>query len=261
MKFVALLLAGVLFSLSPQPAEAQPAQAQQPATNAAVFTDTQRGEIESIIKTYLTDKNPEVLAEGFQTLQRRERDEATAKTTQAVGANKKSLFGNPNSPSAGNPKATVTLVEFYDYQCGYCKMSASTVERLLKEDKDLRVIYKNFPVLGPLSAEAAKAAMASAKQGKFTAFHTALMSKKERLTNEQILSVAQEVGMDIAKMKKDMADKGVEALIDVDVTLAREMGIEGTPFFVINDDFAAGALPYEAMKGKIGAARAKAQKR
>lgn len=257
MKINALLLAGVLLGLSPLASHAQPPA---PGQNAASFTETQRGEIESIIKTYLTDKNPEVLAEGLQTLQRREREEASTKMTQAIAANKKGLFDNANSPSAGNPKATITVVEFYDYQCGYCKMSSPTLERLMKEDKDIKVVYKNFPVLGPLSTEAAKAAVASGKQGKFAAFHSALMSKKERLTKEQIYSVAQEVGVDVTKLKKDMADKSVEAVIDADITLAGKIGIEGTPFFVINDDFAAGALPYEGLKSKISAARAKTQK-
>jgi len=234
----------------PAPAAATPASQAGPA-----FTDAQRTEIEDIIKSYLVDKHPEVMVEGLQNVQKREQEKAESKSKEQVGANKDKIFNDPSSPVGGNPKGDVTVVEFYDYQCGYCKMSEESVERLLKEDKNVKFVYKDFPILGPVSGEAAKASMASIKQGKFQAFHDALMTKKEHITSDMIYQTAKDVGLDVEKLKKDMADSAINDAINKNLKLGQEIGVRGTPMFIVNDATFPGALQYEQLKQAVSDAR------
>lgn len=232
----------------------------QPAA-APTFTEAQKAEIENIVKDYLTNKRPEVLAEGIQNLQKREQAEAESKTKEGVNKEKNRLFNDPASPVAGNPKGSVTVVEFYDYQCGYCKLSEEGIEKLLKEDKDVRFVYKNFPVLGPVSVEAAKAGLAAAKQGKFQVFHTALMMKKEHLNSDLIYKIAKDAGLNVEKLKKDMADPALTETLNNDLKLGQDIGVRGTPMFVVsNGAVYPGALQYEQMKKAVSDARAEPKK-
>ncbi len=243
------------------PAVAFAADAPAPQAPAAVFSEPQKAEIEAIIKEYLINKHPEVMAEGIQNLQRREQAEAESKTKDGVTKEKNRLFNDPASPVGGNPKGSVTVVEFYDYQCGYCKISEESIEKLLKEDKDVRFVYKNFPVLGPVSVEAAKASLASMKQGKFQAFHAALMTKKEHLTSEVIYKTAKDVGLNIEKLKKDMADPAIMDTLNADLKLGQDIGVRGTPMFVLsNSAVYPGALQYEQLKKAVSDARSEAKK-
>jgi len=244
-----------LASLSPAFASATEAATPQAA---ATFTDAQRAEIENVIKEYLTNKHPEVMAEGLQKMQKHEQDATDAKSKEAVNNSKNSIFNDPTSPVGGNPKGNVTIVEFYDYQCGYCKMSEEAIEKLLKEDKNVKFIYKNFPILGPISAEAAKASQASYKQGasKFQAFHTAMMSKKDHLTtSEPIYQMAKDAGLDVEKLKKDMADTSVTDSITANLKLGQEIGARGTPMFIIGDNIYPGALQFDQLKQAVTDAR------
>ncbi|MFA5041283.1 MAG: DsbA family protein, partial [Bdellovibrionales bacterium] len=227
---------------------------------ANAFSDAQRAEIESIIKDYLVDKNPDVMAEGLRKLDQRRRDAAEAKTKEKLVSEKDRIFNDPATPVGGNPKGKVSVVEFFDYGCGYCKMGEESVEALLNNDKDVRFIYKNYPVLGEVSHEAAKAGLASVKQGKFQTFHRALMMKKERLSNDVIYKVAGEVGLDVAKLKKDMADPSIENAIKASIQLGQDIGAEGTPFFIINDTSYSGVLQTDQLKYHVDEARKKASK-
>jgi protein-disulfide isomerase len=238
----------------PQTTAATPPQA---AAQALKFTDAQRAEIEGIIKEFLTEKHPEVLSQGLQNLQKREQEEADAKTKEKLVSEKDKLYKDPATPVGGNPKAKVSVVEFYDYQCSYCKLSEESVERLLKEDKDVKVLYKNYPILGPASVEAAKAGLASVKQGKFQAFHFGLMNKKDRLSSEMIYEVAKEVGLDVEKLKKDMADKSIDDALNASVKLGQDIGVRGTPMFIINTTVFPGVVPYDQMKNAVSEARSK----
>jgi len=222
----------------------------------ASFTDTQRTEIENIIKEYLTTKHPEVMAEGLQTLQKRDQESAEAKSKAEISSAKDRVFNDPTSPFAGNPKGNVTVVEFYDYQCGYCKMSEDAIEKLIKEDKNVKFIFKDFPILGPASAEAAKASLASVKQGKFQAFHDTLMGKKDHLTSDMIYQVAKEVGLNVDQLKKDMTDASVTDALNGNLKLGQDIGARGTPMFIINDNVFPGALQYDQLKQAVSDARA-----
>lgn len=255
-----LFLAAALIGLLPVSGFAAdaPAAAPKPQTSAVTgFTDTQRAEIEGIIKDYLSDKHPEVMAQGLQLLQQREQAAADAKTKEKIVSEKDKLFNDPATPVAGNPKAKVTVLEFYDYQCGYCKMAEDSVERVLKDDKDVRFVYKNFPILGPVSAEAAKAGLASVRQGKFQAFHNALMNKKEHLTSDMIYQIAKDAGLDVEKLKKDMTDPSIDETIAASFKLGQDLGVHGTPFFIINNTSFPGVLKYEQLRDAVNDARTK----
>lgn len=233
--------------VAPQTAAPQPA--------AAAFTDAQRAEIENIIKEYIAEKHPEVLEQGLQTLQKRERDTAESKTKEQITGEKDKIYNDSTSPISGNPKGNVTIVEFYDYQCGYCKMSEEAVERLVKEDKNIKFVYKEFPILGPVSAEASKAALASVKQNKFVAFHDAMMNKKDHLTSDMIYLIAKDVGLDVEKLKKDMNDSALNDTLNNNLKLGQDIGVHGTPMFIINDNVFPGALQYDQLKQAITDAR------
>jgi protein-disulfide isomerase len=248
MRKAALFLTAAFLFLSPAFAQAE---------DAAAFTDAQRAEIENIIKDYLTNKHPEVMAQGLQKLQQHEQETADAKSKEEVAKSKDKIFNDPTTP-VNNPKGNVTIVEFYDYQCGYCKMSEEGVEKLLKEDKNIKFVYKNFPILGAISSEAAKASQAAYKQGatKFVAFHDALMSKKDHLTtNEPIYQMAKDAGLDVEKMKKDMTDASVTDAIAANLKLGQDIGARGTPMFIIGDNIYPGALQYDQLKQAVADTR------
>jgi len=248
MRKAVLLAAALLFSAPVFAADATPAPA---------FTDAQKSEIESIIKDYLVNQHPEVMAEGLQNLQHKEQADAEAKSKSEVNNARDRVYNDPHSPAVGNLKGDLTLVEFFDYSCGYCKMSEEPLEKLIKEDKGLKVIYKDFPILGPVSVEAAKAGLASVKQGKFEAFHNALMSKKDHPTSEMIYATAKDVGLDVEKLKKDMTDSSVLDEINANLKLGQDIGVRGTPMFIIGDNIYPGALQYDQMKQAVTEARAK----
>ncbi len=255
--FLTVAMLGIAPSLS---FAAEPPAAPVPAAPVGSFTDAQRAEVESIIKDYLTSKHPEVLAQGLQTLQKREQDTAEAKTKEEINNAKDKIFNDPTSPVAGNPKGNVTIVEFYDYQCGYCKMSEDAVEKLLKEDKNIKFIYKEFPILGPVSAEASKAALASVKQGKFQALHAALMNKKEHLTSEMIYQIAKDAGLDVEKLKKDMAENALNDALNTNLKLGQDIGVRGTPMFIVNENIYPGAIQYDQLKKAVADVRSETKK-
>jgi protein-disulfide isomerase len=229
-------------------------------TPAPAFTDEQRDAIEAIVKDYLVNKHPEVMAEGLQNLQKHEQEEADAKSKQGITNAKDRVFNDANSPVGGNPKGNVTVVEFYDYQCGYCKMSEDAVVHLAKDDKNVRFIYKEFPILGPASAEAAKAALASVKQGKFQIYHDTLMSKKDHLSSDLIYQTAKDVGLDVEKLKKDMTDPAINDEINATLKLGQDIGVRGTPMFIVNDNIFPGAMQYDQLKQAVTDARATEKK-
>lgn len=252
-----LFLAPALTHAADAPMTSAPTSVMAPA---AAFSDAQKSEIENIIKEYLTTKHPEVMAQGLQRLQKQEQEESEAKSKSAVTEAKDRLFNDPHSPIGGNPKGNLTIVEFYDYNCGYCKMSEESIQKLLKEDKNIKFIYKDFPILGQVSGEAAKASLASVKQGKFQAFHDALMAKKDHLSSDLITQTAKDAGVDVEKMKKDMEDQSISEIITANLKLGQDIGVRGTPMFIIGDNIYPGALKYEEMKQAVADARNGAKK-
>ncbi|MDD3029278.1 MAG: DsbA family protein [Alphaproteobacteria bacterium] len=222
---------------------------------AESFSDAQRAEIETIVKTYITEKNPGVLKDALVALQIKSQKEAEGLAKEKIKAEKDRIFNNPSSPISGNPNGEIKFVEFYDYRCGYCKHVEEIIEQVIKENKDVKFVYKNFPILGDLSHEAALAAMASVKQGKFEAFHDALMKKKGALTSKGIDDVAKTVGLDTIKLRADMKDPAIEKAIEEDIRLGQELGVQGTPFFIIEETSIPGAVDYDRLTKIIDAER------
>jgi len=253
MRYALLLLSAAFFGFAPSLARAADAP-------TATFSDTQRAEIENIVKEYLTKKNPEVMIDAMKELQNRQNADAAVKSKAALSSSHDKIFNDPNSPVGGNPKGNVTVVEFFDYQCGYCKMTEPGVQKLLKEDRDVKFIYKDFPILGPMSVEAAKASLASVKQGKYIQFHDALMSIKDHLSEDLLFKAAKDAGLDVDKLKKVMNDEAIGKMVDANVTLGESIGARGTPTFVVGDQIYPGAMQYEQLKKSVDDARAAAKK-
>jgi len=217
---------------------------------------TRRQEIEAIVREYLRT-HPEVVAEALQEFERREQEAQRQRATEAIRSHLTELTQDPGNPVGGNPKGQVTIVEFFDYQCGYCKREVAELTKLLQGDPDIRVVYKDLPILGPASVFAARAALASQKQGKHEALHAALMATNERLTEEGVLRLATQVGLDTGRLEKDMADPSVAKTLDRNFELQRALNIQGTPALVVGTELIPGAADFESLKALVGRARGK----
>ncbi|PWC56815.1 DsbA family protein [Azospirillum sp. TSO22-1] len=225
-----------------------------PAAQAQSVPAEQRQAIEQVVREYLL-QHPEVIVEAIEELQKRERAEEERKGKQGLAQNKDKLFNDPASPIAGNPKGDVTLVEFFDYQCGYCKSVQADVQKLIKDDGKLKFVFKEFPILGPASVTASKAALAARAQGKYEAYHNALMGHRGQLDEATILKLASSVGLDTDRLKKDMESAEVQQALGANLALAEQLGIRGTPGFVVGDRIVPGAIKLDDMKKLLAEAR------
>jgi protein-disulfide isomerase len=223
---------------------------------AAEFSPDQREAIEGIVRDYLA-KNPEILVEALQAAESKARGDARDKASAALAARRQEVFNDPDAPVAGNPQGDASLVEFFDYRCPYCKQVEPALEALLAKDKELRFVYKEFPVLGPASVKAARAALASRQQGKYDAFHRAMMATKGEFDEAVVYKVAGSVGLDVERLKHDMAAPEIDRILKANTKLAEALDIRGTPGFVIGDEIVPGAVSLEALKKLIDAARNK----
>ena len=201
--------------------------------------DMKRADVESIIKEYLME-NPEILREALIELDKKEDRAALAAVSDA-------LFKDPRDVSIGPKDAKVTVVEFFDYNCGFCKQSSDWLKGVMeKHPNDVRIVFKELPILDgrtKTSRNAAKAALAAGRQGKYSTMHFSLMNERS-LTEDRVFALAEKAGLDIDKLKKDMEDKELDRQLEDGLLLANRIpSLTGTPFFVINDDFIAGADP------------------
>ncbi len=212
-------------------------------------TDLPREAIEAIVRDYLM-REPEVLYEALQELQRRQAAAAEEQQRAAIADSRAELFDSPNSPVAGNPDGDVTMVEFFDYRCTYCRRVMPSLQALLEEDEGFKLVFKELPVLGEDSVRAARAALASRNQDQYLAFHFALMQATD-LTQDGILALASELGMDAERLARDMQTPEVAAEIEANYRLANELGVEGTPAFVIGDQLIPGAIDQNRMRALI----------
>ena len=215
--------------------------------------DPETGRIEKIIRNYLLE-NPELLLEVMQKLDARKKEQEKAGLVGKIMANRDALFASADDFIV-NPAGNIPVVEFFDYQCGYCKRFTPTVTRLLKTDKTVRFVFKEFPILGKLSVVASRAALAANMQGKYQVFHDAMMGLRRGLTEKLIFQTATNVGLDISRLKRDMAGSEVARIIKANRDLAAVMGIRGTPSIVIGDRMARGAISYDQLTDLIEQAR------
>jgi protein-disulfide isomerase len=220
------------------------------------MSDTRKKEVEAVLQEYIL-KNPEVLMRAIQTYQvqkqaakrKRAKDNLTSLTAE--------LTLNPASPVIGNPDGDVTIVEFFDYRCGYCKRVFPTIQALLKEDGNIRYVLKEFPILGPDSLVASQAALAvwNTTPGKYMPFHSALMTSRGSLNAAKIFSVAGDLGLDTDAIRKNMKNAPVSDEINKNMELSESLGITGTPAFIIGDQLAPGAISMDELKRMVAQAR------
>jgi len=230
-----------------------------PATShAQSFNPTQRSEIEKIIKDYLV-ANPEILEEMSAELTKRQSAAEAEKHRAAVQKNADIIFKSPRGVVVGNRDGDVNFVEFFDYNCGYCKQAMVDMMELMKADPKLRVVLKEFPVLGPGSVEAAQVAVAVRMQdptGKiYLNFHQKLLGSRGQADKARAIAAAKEAGADMARLEKDLTSPEVNATLNENMKLAEAMGLNGTPSYVIGSDVVVGALGFANLSRKISEAR------
>ena len=224
------------------------------AQDAQPLTETAK--IEQIIHDYLL-QHPEVVIEAVNKYQTQQAQAAAAQQAKALVERRDELTKDPDAPVLGNPKGDVALVEFFDYRCPYCKAVSAGLIDTIKSDGSVRLVMKEFPILGAESEYAAKAALAANRQGKYGEFHEAMMTFKAKVTIEDVKRIAGEVGIDTAKMERDMVAPDIASMIQRNYDLAQALGITGTPSFVISDQLIPGAISMEEMKKRIATARQK----
>ena len=207
--------------------------------------DVKRLALEAILE------NPEIVMEAVQILREREAQEQAAASEEALAARSGELTEGENAPVLGNPEGDVTIVEFFDYNCPYCRRAAEGLEVLLEDDPDLRVVLREFPILGEDSVAAAQASLAAEKQGGYEAFHFALMTASGRVDEVAIEEAAEAAGLDMERLRADMETPEVQAHIDASIELAEAVGITGTPAFVVGDVVVPGAVPPEELAALV----------
>jgi protein-disulfide isomerase len=226
--------------------------------SAQSFTGPQREEIEKIVKEYII-AHPEVLQEAMTELDKRQAEADAEKARATIKNNQQAIFDSPRQVTVGNPQGDVTLVEFFDYNCGYCRRALSDLMDLMKSDSKLRVVLKEFPVLGPSSIEAAQVAVAVRMQDKtgkkYLEFHQKLLGGRGQADRTRALAVAKDVGLDMARLEKDMASDEAKATFDENIKLAEALGMNGTPSYVIGSEVVVGAAGLDALRQKVNTAR------
>ena len=206
-----------------------------------------RQAFEQMIEQYIRS-HPEVIEQSLQSLENKRAAEEQERQRAALATHQQELLNDPASPISGNPAGDVTVVEFFDYRCGYCKKAASALTQLQQSDARVRVVYKDFPILGETSELAAKAALASNLQGKHRAFHEALLAAKEDLTKERLFRIATETGLDVNRLDQDMTRPEWQPIIDRNRALAKTLGISGTPAFIVGNDLVPGAVDLKTLQ-------------
>jgi protein-disulfide isomerase len=229
-----------------------------PAASAQSISDGQRGEIETIVRNYLI-AHPEVLEEAMAELNKRQAAADAEKHEASVAQNSDTIFNSPRGVVLGNRDGDVTFVEFFDYNCGYCKRAMTDMLDLMKSDPKLKVVLKEFPVLSQGSVEAAQVAVAVRMQDaggkKYLDFHQKLLGGRGQADKARAIAAAKEAGLDIARLEKDLASPEVRATIEENFKLAESMGMNGTPSYVIGKQVVIGAVGFDSLKEKIGVAR------
>jgi protein-disulfide isomerase len=226
--------------------------------SAQTFSSSQRGEIEKIVKEYLLS-HPEVLEEVSAELSKRQAAAEAEKHQAAVKDNAELIFNSPRGVVLNNQKGDVNFVEFFDYNCGYCKHAMADMLGLMKSDPKLRVVLKEFPVLGPGSVEAAQVAIAVRMQDpsgkKYLDFHQKLLGGRGQADKARALAAAKDAGLDMARIEKDMVSPEVKATLQENFKIAEAMGLNGTPSYVIGNQVVVGAIGRDGLAKKISEAR------
>ena len=225
-----------------------------PAQPPQGFTETQRAEIVGILRDALRS-DPSILREALEGLEAADRRERDGLSRAAIASNAEALFRDPADPAVGNPRGAVTVVEFFDPRCGYCKRMVPVVEELLRRQRDVRWVMKDLPILGPASVLASRALMAAQKQGRYAELHDAVMKLREEPAEPVLRREAERAGLDWARLKRDMDDPAVQRRLDANAQLAGALGIQGTPAMVVGEILVPGAVDLASLERLVAEAR------
>jgi protein-disulfide isomerase len=229
-----------------------------PAANAAhaqspIFSDAQKAALREVIKEYLL-QNPEVIQEAMVELEKRQKEGENQARLKIIQDKTSPLFTAKHNTPYGNPKGDVTIVEFFDYNCGFCRRGVADLQKLIAEDKNVRIITKDFPVLGQESVESATVAVALKQQfsaDKMWAFHQKLFTVRGKIGKQQALDAARELSADMTRLSKDMENPIVRSAIEENVQLADALGVTGTPSYIVGEDIVIGAVGFADLKLRI----------
>ncbi|HBR69954.1 MAG TPA: thioredoxin [Rhodospirillaceae bacterium] len=224
---------------------------------AEEITEGQKAEIKKMIEDYLME-NPQVIMKSVEEYQKLQEKGMEAAASAKVVEHQDFLVSK-DAPSAGNPDGDVTVVEFFDYNCGYCKRALSDIQELIGQDPGVRFVFHELPVLGPSSALAAQWALAAHKQGKYFEYHAALMTHNGNKDEAELTGIGTQLGLDTEKLKQDANSPEIQAMLQKGIEVSRDLGIQGTPGFVIGDRIVRGYIGPEGLKGAIAEEREKAQ--
>jgi protein-disulfide isomerase len=225
-----------------------------PAISAS-FDDTQKSAIEDIVRNYLLE-HPEILREMADKLETRDKEAEETTRNKALVTYKDEVFKSPRDPMIGNPKGDVSVVEFMDYNCGWCKKAVSEVSALVAQDKNVKVTFKEFPIFGEHSEYAARAALAAAKQGKYWELHQAMYAHEGQVTTDVVNQLAEAQGLDMTKLKADVDSKEIGEQIAANMQLAKSLALSGTPAFVIDAKVYGGFLDMDSLNAAVAEVRA-----
>ena len=229
-----------------------------PTAARAEMTAEQKEEVQKLDHEYILEHG-ELLIESVNKYQAKQEEETNAKAGEKAKELLASLKNEKNAAIAGNPEGTITMVEFFDFNCGYCKKAFEEIQKVIKEEKDVKIVFYDMPILGPDSLESSKWALAAKKQDKYFAYHTALMNHQGGKDEATFKKLAEEAGLDAEKLAKDKADPSIEAEIQTHIKTAQELGIQGTPGFLINEKIFRGYIPYDVIQATLKEERAKKQ--
>ncbi|WP_237154020.1 DsbA family protein [Oryzibacter oryziterrae] len=223
---------------------------------AGGFNDAQKSEIGDVVKAYIM-AHPEVIQDALDALEQKKQQDAAAAQSKTIASLKDTIYASKRQAVLGDPKAPITLVEFFDYNCGYCKRALSDTRAMLDHDKDVKIVLKEFPILGPGSVEAAKVAAAVniVDPAKYEAFHFELLGAKGQADEKRALDAAAKVGVDVAALKQKIDDPEIANTIQEAYALAQKLDISGTPTYVIGEEVVFGAVGIDELTQKVASMR------
>jgi protein-disulfide isomerase len=220
------------------------------------FNEAQRIEINKIVQSFIME-NPQVILDAVQQMQAKAKEGKKSLIKKNLITSREKLINDPNSPTSGNPKGDVTIVEFFDYRCGYCKRVLPTMQKAVKEDGNVRIVYKELPILGAESVVASRASLAAWRLApkKYEAFHTTLMANKGHFSELKIRSIASDLSIDGNALIEGMKSSDIDFILNENHALAQSLGISGTPAFIIGEELVPGAVDMNTLKRMIKKAR------
>ncbi len=219
-----------------------------------VLRPDEKRAFEKVIRDYIL-ANPEIVLDALKILDARKRASEADQARQQLAARRDDILNDPGSPVGWNPDGDVTIVEFFDYRCPYCRAVAPRLAQLKRQDRGIRYVYKEWPILGPVSKVAARAALAAWRQGRYEEYHEALMTYPGQLSEKGVFDTAERLGLDVERLRKDMEAPEIAASLARTRDLAETLGITGTPAFVIGDQLVPGAVSLDQLKAFVQRAR------